>query len=116
MLRTVRASLVALKLALASGVFVTTMVAAPASVHAAESAEADIAAAEAAFGQLGYEDAIKKAESAIKLGNLTHDQLRRVYKVLAYAREREGSEAADSADLTETPVETGDSTTAEIPF
>lgn len=95
MLRTVRASLIALKLVFAGGALVTTMVAAPTPVLAAESAEADIAAAEAAFGQLAYEDAIKRAESAIKAGNLTHDQLKRVYKVLAYARA--GTDQGDKA-------------------
>lgn len=85
MLRTARVSLLALKLSLAGAVAVTTTVAAPTRAYAAADAEADLVAAEAAFGQLAYEDALTKAEAASKVGGLTHQQLERVYKVLAYA-------------------------------
>ncbi len=65
------------------------------AARAGEGSEADLVAAETAFAQLSYDDAIKRAEAAIKVGGLSHDQLRRSYKVLALARA--GSDQADKA-------------------
>lgn len=48
--------------------------------------EPDLAAAEAAYGQLNYEDAAKRAEAVSKKRGLTHDQLVRAYRVLAFSR------------------------------
>jgi hypothetical protein len=71
---------------------------APSTAVAAEAAagpEAAIVAAENAFAQLAYEDAIKHAEAAIAIGGLSHDQLGRAYKVLALARA--GTDQPDKA-------------------
>ena len=65
------------------------------AARAGEGAETELVAAETAFAQLSYDDAIKRAEAAIKVGGLTHDQLRRSYKVLALARA--GSDQSDKA-------------------
>ncbi len=54
--------------------------------------EADLAAAEAAYGQLNYEDAAKRAEIVTKKRGLSHDQLVRSYRVLAFSRSAIGDE------------------------
>lgn len=48
--------------------------------------EPDLAAAEAAYGQLNYEDAARRAELVTKKRGLSHDQLVRSYRVLAFSR------------------------------
>lgn len=56
------------------------------SAHADPSAEAELASAEASYAQIAYDDAIRKTEGLLKTGNLSHEQLTRVYRVLALAR------------------------------
>lgn len=65
------------------------------AVHAGEGAEPELVGAETAFAQLSYDDAIKRAEASLKVGGLTHDQLKRAYRVLALARA--GSDQSDKA-------------------
>lgn len=48
--------------------------------------EPDVAAAEAAYGQLSYEDAVRRAELLSKRKGMSHDQLVRVYRILAISR------------------------------
>jgi len=48
--------------------------------------EPDLAAAEAAYGQLNYEDAAKRAEAVSKKRGLSHEQLVRTYRVLSFSR------------------------------
>lgn len=48
--------------------------------------EPDLAAAEAAYGQLNYEDAAKRAEAVSKRHGLSHEQLVRTYRVLSFSR------------------------------
>ena len=74
-----------LRFAVPLAIFAASMAAAP-RAHAGEAAEGDIAAAESAFEQLSYEEAITHAESAIKTGSLSHVQLTRVFRVLALAQ------------------------------
>lgn len=58
-----------------------------ASARAADATlEPDVAAAEAAYGQLSYEDAVRRAELLSKRKGLSHDQLVRVYRILAISR------------------------------
>lgn len=83
----------AVRVAVASGAAFAVASVAPAAVAA--DAEAEVSAAESAFAQVNYDDAIKRAEAAIKGGGLTHDQLRRAYKVVALARA--GSDQSDKA-------------------
>lgn len=82
-----------LRLAVASGAALAVASAAPVAVAA--DVESEISSAESAFAQVNYDDAIKRAEAAIKTGGLTHDQLRRAYKVVALARA--GSDQSDKA-------------------
>ena len=65
------------------------------AAHAGEGAEPELVAAETAFAQLSYDDAIKRAEASFKVGGLSHDQLKRAYKVIALARA--GSDQPDKA-------------------
>ena len=75
-----RAMLVSCAIALGASLFASAASAADATT------EPDLAAAEAAYGQLNYEDAAKRAEVVSKKRGLTHDQLVRTYRVLAFSR------------------------------
>ena len=77
--------------ALSRAVVVSLVLAAGASLASNASAadatiEPDLAAAEAAYGQLNYEDAARRADLVTKKRGLSHEQIVRVYRVLSLSR------------------------------